>query len=160
MIDDKKVTIEDGKTILQIATENGITIPTLCHVRELTPYGACRICSVQVKGEPDLMMACNTIATDGMEIATMSDAIYKARVVILNTLLSEHNADCLAPCRLACPANVDVQAYIAAAANGHFHEAIKIIKEQVPLPLSIGRVCHAFCEKKCRRRYVDEPLQI
>ncbi|HOE92172.1 MAG TPA: FAD-dependent oxidoreductase, partial [Candidatus Cloacimonadota bacterium] len=74
--------------------------------------------------------------------------------------MSDHYADCEAPCKIACPDHVDIQAYIAAIANNDYHQAVKIIKDTLPMPLSIGRVCPAFCEDECRRTIVDEPIAI
>ncbi len=71
-------------------------------------------------------------------------------------LLSDHYADCEAPCKIACPNHVDVQSYVSLIANGQHREAVKVIKETLPMPLSIGRVCPAFCEEECRRKIVDE----
>jgi len=78
----------------------------------------------------------------------------------LELLVSNHYADCEAPCKLACPALVDVQSYVSLIANGQYHDAVKVIKKTLPMPLSIGRVCPAFCEKECRRQIVDESIAI
>ena len=160
LIDSKEIVAEEGKTILEVAIENKIKIPTLCHISELAPSGACRICSVQIIGRHGIFMACHTQIEEGMKILTASPEILKARKSILKLLLNEHYADCLAPCQKACPAKIDVQSYVAAIANGQYHEAVKIIKEQLPMPLSIGRVCRAFCEAECRRRLVDSAVEI
>ena len=82
-----------------------------------------------------------------MEIVTDSSEIHAARKMALELLISDHYADCEAPCMLACPGRVDVQTYVSLIANGQYHEAVKVIKETLPMPLSIGRVCPAFCEK-------------
>src|SRR5690554_3473007 len=156
----KEIEVEEEKTILEVARENGIDIPTLCHDEELKPYGSCWVCSVQVKGRRGFVTSCGTEVTDGMEITTDSPEIHKARKMALELLLSDHYADCEAPCKLACPDQVDVQSYIALIANNQQHEAVKVIKETLPLPLSIGRICPAFCEKECRRTLVDDPLAI
>ncbi len=66
----------------------------------------------------------------------------------------------MAPCTVACPDHVDIQSYVSLIANGQYHDAVKVIKETLPLPLSIGRVCPAFCEKECRRQIVEEPIAI
>jgi len=95
-----------------------------------------------------------------MEINTDSEEVHAARQMALELLLSDHYADCTAPCILECPARVDVQGYIALVNDGLYHEAVKLIKQRLPLPLSVGRVCPAFCEKECRRQIVDEPIAI
>jgi len=72
--------------------------------------------------------------------------------------MSNHYADCVAPCKNNCPAGVDVQSYIALVSMGKYKEALKLVKENNPLPLSIGRVCVRDCEAACRRNFIDEPV--
>jgi formate dehydrogenase major subunit len=95
-----------------------------------------------------------------MVVRTKTDNIIKLRRMALELLLSDHYGDCVAPCKLACPAGIDIQGYIGLIANGQYEEALKLIKESNPLPLVCGRVCPRFCEAKCRRNLVDEPLAI
>ncbi|MDY6916189.1 MAG: FAD-dependent oxidoreductase, partial [Candidatus Cloacimonadota bacterium] len=159
-LNDKEVKTEEEKTILEVANENGIEIPTLCHDSELKPFGSCWVCAVQVKGRKGFVTSCGTTIIDGMEVITDSPEIHRARKMALELLLSDHYADCEAPCKLACPDEVDVQTYVSHIANGHYHEAVKVIKENLPMPLSIGRVCPAFCEDECRRSLVEEPIAI
>jgi len=159
-LNDKEVKTDSGKTILEVAEENGIEIPTLCHDRELNPFGSCWVCAVKVKDRKGFVTACGTQVIDGMEIITDSPEVHNARKMALELLLSDHYADCEAPCKIACPDHVDVQTYVSLIANGQYHEAVKVIKENLPMPLSIGRVCPAFCEEECRRTIVEEPVAI
>ena len=159
-LNDKSVNTDKGKTILQVAEENGIHIPTLCHDKELNPFGSCWVCAVEVKGRRGFVTACGTEIADGMEIVTDSKEVRAARKMALELLLSDHYADCEAPCKVACPDHVDIQTYVSLIANGEYHEAVKVIKKTLPMPLSIGRVCPAFCEAECRRKIVEEPIAI
>lgn len=156
----QKIRTNPGKTVLELAKEHGIEIPTLCHDEELQPFGSCWVCAVQVKGRRGFVTACGTEISNGMEIITDSKEIFKARKMALELLLSDHYADCEAPCKTACPDNVDVQSYVALIANNQPHEAVKVLKDTLPMPLSIGRVCPAFCEQECRRQLVEEPIAI
>jgi bidirectional [NiFe] hydrogenase diaphorase subunit len=81
VIDGKKVKAQEGSTILKNVQALKIDIPTLCHHKELTPFGACRLCSVEVKtnGKWQLATSCNTPVESGMEIATSSDAAKESR---------------------------------------------------------------------------------
>ncbi|MBA4393126.1 MAG: pyridine nucleotide-disulfide oxidoreductase, partial [Desulfobacca sp.] len=159
-INDRSVQTEAGNTILQAAAQAGIFIPTLCHSPLLKPEEACRICVVQVEGEEKLLASCAAAVKEGMVVETDAPAVLEARKGILKLLLEQHYGDCLAPCHLACPAGIDIQGYVAHVSRGEFKEALKLIKEKNPLPLSIGRVCPHFCEDACRRNRVDQPIAI
>ncbi|HPS39148.1 MAG TPA: FAD-dependent oxidoreductase [Candidatus Cloacimonadota bacterium] len=160
ILNGKKVETEAGITILELARREGYEIPTLCHDEELNPYGSCWVCAVEVAGRRGFVTSCGTIVSNGMEITTDSPEISAARKMALELLISNHYADCEAPCKVACPDHVDIQSYVSLIANGQYHEAVKVIKDTLPMPLSIGRVCPAFCEKECRRQIVEDPIAI
>jgi len=89
-IDGKKIEIEEGKTILQAATKNDIRIPTLCYHPVVEPYGACRVCVVEVslRGKTDLLTACNTKVQEGMEVQTASKRALGARRLNVEMLMA------------------------------------------------------------------------
>ncbi|MDR1638511.1 MAG: FAD-dependent oxidoreductase, partial [Clostridiales bacterium] len=159
-IDGVNVKIESGMTILEAARTVGIEIPALCWDPRLEAYGSCGICSVEAVGMPRLLRACSTLAQDGMQILTNSERVRESRKGTLELLLSDHRGDCRPPCMLACPAKTDCQGYVGLAANGLFDEALSLIREKIPLPASIGRVCPHPCEQECRRKLVEEPIAI
>lgn len=160
ILNGQKVQTEPDITILELAKRNGLDIPTLCHDEELKPYGSCWVCAVEVKGRRGFVTSCGTTIQPGMEINTDSEDIRAARKMALELLISNHYADCEAPCKIACPDHVDIQSYVSLIANGQYHDAVKVIKDTLPMPLSIGRVCPAFCEKECRRQIVEDPIAI
>lgn len=82
------------------------------------------------------------------------------RRTALGLLLSEHTGDCEAPCTMACPAHASVEEYVRAGRQGDFKKALEIIKQRIPLPMSIGRVCPRFCEKDCRKNVTSKPVSI
>ncbi|MGF7058220.1 FAD-dependent oxidoreductase [Brassicibacter mesophilus] len=159
-INGKEVIGRKGQTILEAARANGIEIPTLCHDERVKNYGACGLCVVEVEGIPKLLRACATDVSEGMVIQTNTERVKGSRKIALELLLSDHVGDCKAPCVQACPGNTDCQGYVGLIANGQYKEAVKLIKEQLPLPASIGRVCPHPCEDACRRGLVDEPISI
>ncbi|MCD6579776.1 FAD-dependent oxidoreductase [bacterium] len=156
----KELEVESSKTILDIAKENGIFIPTLCEEARLEHYASCRVCLVEVKGAKAFMPACSTIVREGMEIIENSKDIQESRTMALELMLSNHYADCYAPCNRACPANIDIQGYIAHIANGEYRKSLELIKRSIALPVSIGRVCPQFCTKECYRNNTDEHILI
>lgn len=84
----------EGMTILEIARENGIDIPTLCHRPEFTPIGACRVCVVEVEGSRTLEGSCHTPITEGMVIHTHSPKVLETRRTIVELLLASHSGTC------------------------------------------------------------------
>jgi len=94
-IDGIEVSVPQGTTVLEAARRAGIFIPTLCHDRELTSVGACRLCIVEIPGIRNLPASCVTVATGGMEVRTASAAVVEARRTILELLLANHPEDCL-----------------------------------------------------------------
>lgn len=159
-IDGLEVTGYKGQTILQVAKENGIDIPNLCYDERLKIYGSCGLCVVEVEGVPKLLRACATEISDKMVVKTRSPRIDDSRKTALELLLSNHTGDCKAPCQMACPAGTDCQGYVGLIANGEYEEAVSLIKEKLPLPASIGRVCPHPCEDACRRNFVEKPVAI
>lgn len=149
-----------GQTILDIAENNGIAIPNLCHNGELKHYGGCSLCVVEAEGSPKLLRACSTEAQDGQVIYTESERVVRTRKTSIELLMSDHDGDCRGPCVLNCPASVNAQGYIQAIARGDDKEAVRILKERLPIPASIGRVCPHPCEGGCRRQMVEEPISI
>ncbi len=160
ILNGKTATANRGCTILEAALQNGVEIPTLCHDARLKPTAACRICLVSVAGARGPLPACATPLAEGMVIETGTEDLIKTRRMALELMLSDHYGDCVAPCRLACPAGIDIQGYIGLIANGMYSEALRLIMESNPLPMICGRVCPRFCEKQCRRNLVDSPVAI
>ena len=158
-INGKEVIGRSDQTILDVARENGIEIPTLCFDERVETYGACGLCVVEAEGNPKLLRSCATKISEGMVIHTETERVKGSRKIALELLLSDHLGDCRPPCRQACPALTDCQGYVGLIANGKYREALELIKEQLPLPASIGRVC-PILEDACRRQLVEEPVSI
>ncbi len=94
-IDGIKVSLEKGSTILDAAQKKKVYIPTLCHYPELTRFGACRLCLVEVEGFRKLVAACTTPATEGMVVHTVTPEINDMRKTVVELLLLHHPLDCL-----------------------------------------------------------------
>jgi len=159
-IDGKAAAVAAGTTILAAAEQAGIEIPTLCTVQGKQSDSPCGLCVVELEGVPELVRACATEAQDGMQVATRSSRVMEYRKERLAAFCSTHFGDCRAPCNLTCPAGINVQGYIAHVARGEYEEAVRLVMEKNPLPFSVGRVCPRFCETRCRRLLVDEPVSI
>ncbi len=94
VIDEQEVSARAGQTILEVARENEIDIPTLCHLDGLSDVGACRLCLVEIKGQNKLLPACVTAVQEGLEISTSSDRLKTHRRTILELLFAERNHIC------------------------------------------------------------------
>jgi bidirectional [NiFe] hydrogenase diaphorase subunit len=93
-IDGKQVSARAGRTILEVARENQIDIPTLCHLDGLSEVGACRMCLVEIKGSNKLLPACVATVEEAMEVDTATDRLKKHRKTILELLFAERNHIC------------------------------------------------------------------
>ena len=152
---------DPDKTILEVVHENKLdTIPTLCHDKRIEHYTSCFMCVVELEGVNKMIPSCSTKIANGMKIKTNSTEVRNSRKTALELLMSNHYADCVGPCKNNCPAGVDVQSYIALISMGKYKEALKLVKENNPLPLSISRVCVRDCEVACRRNFIDEPVAV
>ena len=94
-IDGRTVEAESGATVLQAARGAGIGIPTLCDHKDLSPYGACRMCIVEIEGVRGLPTSCTTPAAPGMVVKTQTDELRTQRNRTLELMLSGHPNSCL-----------------------------------------------------------------
>ncbi len=159
-IDGKQVDAPAGATILDAARKLGIDIPTLCHVDGIEPFASCFMCVVEVEGRRTLTPSCICPAEEGMVVRTDTEEIREARKMALELLFSDHRGDCIAPCSVACPAGLDIPGFIRHIIAGRSRKSLALIKERIPLPGALGRVCPRFCERVCRRRERDEAIAI
>ncbi len=94
-INGKELRVPGELTIFEAARDHGIYIPNLCYEQRLEPYGACRLCLVQVEGARGLLPSCTTQVTDGMVIETETDDLVRIRRTLIGLLLSDHPQDCM-----------------------------------------------------------------
>jgi iron-only hydrogenase group A len=94
-LNNRKIQAAPGSTILEAAEAAGEKIPTLCHIKDLFPSGACRICVVEVKGKQNLTPSCAFPVEEGMDVQTRSPRVINARRTIIQLLLASHPFDCL-----------------------------------------------------------------
>ncbi len=94
-IDGQLVKAKPGMTVLEVAREAGIYIPTLCYDPDLEPHGGCRLCIVDIKGMRGLPTACTTPVADGMVVQTSTPEVNQIRRNIVELILADHPIDCL-----------------------------------------------------------------
>jgi len=95
VLNGKEASGRDGMTILELAEQEGVEIPTLCHSPNLHPAGVCRVCVVEVEGTRTLVGSCHTPIAEGMVVHTRSAKVLAARKVIVELLLTRHTGSCV-----------------------------------------------------------------
>lgn len=144
-IDQHRIDVAEGTTLLQAARTVGIHIPTLCYRNGLAPTATCMVCAVKVEGRAALQPACATQVVAGMQVTTTGAELHRARQQALELLLSDHVGDCVAPCQQACPASLSVPTLVRAERH----------ERAVPC-----HACSAPCERACRRARRDHAVSI
>ncbi len=159
-IDGQIVRATPGLNLLEAAEAANIHIPHLCYLPGgEEPLQHCELCLVDVMGK-GVVRACQTGISQGMEVVTKTPELEELRRRRLQELAHSHYGDCKAPCSFTCPGCINVQGYIDLIGRGEFEAALALIKEKNPLPAVVGRVCPGFCETRCRRILLDEPIAI
>ena len=159
-IDHKEVEVSEGMTIMQAAALLGIPIPALCFSEGIAHHPSCMVCMVKDLDSGRLLPSCAYPVSDGMNIQTHSHEVHEARREALELLLSDHVGDCEAPCRRSCPAFMDIPEMNRLIASGKFEEALSVVREEIALPLVLGYICPAPCEKACHRASIDGAVAI
>ena len=133
-IDGKDVVARADETLLEVARENGIEIPTLCQVDGLSTVGACRLCIVEVKGSSKLLPACATRVEEGMEVMADSERLREYRKMIVELLFAEGNHICS-----VCVANGNCELQWLAQRLGVDHIRFPYLYQQRTVDASHGR---------------------
>lgn len=150
-LDNKIYEIKEGQTILEIARENNISIPSLCYHPRAEHRSSCMVCAVINAVNGQVIPSCTTVAMDGMKIDTTSETIRTVRRTSLELLLSDHRADCQAPCQRACPGGMDIAMMNRLIEKGLMTEALGLLRDTLVMPASLCYICPAPCEKVCRK---------
>ena len=159
-IDHIPVEVQEGLSVLEAAASLGIDIPTMCFKPGFTNHPSCMVCLVKEVGRDNLVPSCAMPVAEGMDILTGSEEVIHARREALELLLSDHVGDCEAPCRLSCPAFMDIPLMNRLIARGDFAQALLIVREEIAIPSVLGTICPAPCEKACKRRPIDQAISI
>lgn len=129
-IDGKKIETEKGKTVLEAALESGIYIPHLCYHPDLSPFGACRLCVVEIDGLPNLPTACTTLVEEGMVVHTNTPKTNMVRRIAMDLILANHPLDCLTRAK-----NLKGEIQYLAAYLGITQQRFRRVSKQEPIDL-------------------------
>jgi bidirectional [NiFe] hydrogenase diaphorase subunit len=141
-INDQDVGAREDETILEVARENGIPIPTLCYTEGLSVWGGCRLCMVEIKGSPRLLSACSTRVAEGMEVRTDTEALRRHRRMIIELLFAERNHICA-----VCVSNGQCELQTLAQRCGvdHVRVPYRNVTYQIDSSHDLFRVDHNRC---------------
>jgi len=159
-IDGIVIKVPGESSVMEAAQSVGIEIPSMCFRKGNHNHPSCMICLVKDLKSGNLFPSCAMQVSAGMEIVTGDEEVLDARKDALELLLSDHVGDCEAPCRMACPAFMDIPLMNRLIAGGDFTKAIEVVKQEIALPFVLGYICPAPCEKVCRRNQVDEAVSV
>lgn len=159
-IDNIELTVPVDITILKAAERIGISIPVMCHNDSIPNHASCMVCSVKNNLTGNFIPACESKVQQGMDLSCNTQEVFEFRKNALELLLSDHTGDCEAPCRVGCPAFMDIPKMNRLIAQGKDAEALAIVKEEIALPLILGYICSAPCEGACRRKQVENAVSI
>jgi NADH dehydrogenase/NADH:ubiquinone oxidoreductase subunit G len=130
-IDGSEIVVDEGLTILEAARQNGVHIPTLCHHRDLSNWGGCRLCVVEVDEAPRLVASCVMPVRDGMRIVTSNARIIESRRTVLEFLFAERNHNCM-----FCPRSGDCELQSLAYEMQMDHLTVSQSFEQYPVDIT------------------------
>ena len=149
-----------GLTILDVTGSAGIYIPTLCHNEELPHYSSCMVCMVKDKLTGNFLPSCSALVQDGMDIECSSEDVINLRRKAVELLLSEHRAECEAPCKVVCPAGYNIPLMNRLLAVKDYSGAVSLSIAQIGSNEFLCTNCPGYCENACRRKKVDLPVSI
>lgn len=159
-IDNSIIKVKEGTTVLEAARMNGINIPSLCYRSDLPHYTSCMVCMVRDLGSGKFIPSCSAKASQHMEIDASGPEVQKLRKEALSLLLSEHRAECEAPCTNVCPAGYNIPEINRHLARKDFGAAYDEIRDSIKDHGFACESCPAPCEKACRRKMMDSTISI
>ncbi|MDR0422353.1 MAG: (2Fe-2S)-binding protein [Proteiniphilum sp.] len=159
-INNRSVEALPGETVIETAERLGCVIPSLCRVKGAEHRASCMVCAVKNCANGQIIPSCTTVVTEGMSIDTESREVLLIRSLSLELLLSDHRADCEAPCSQVCPQGLDIERVLLHCDEGHYDKAFHLISRSFALPELPCDACRAPCEKACRRGTVDRAVAI
>src|ERR1035437_2139869 len=130
-INNTEYEVQEGSTILDVARSAGLNIPTLCHSDRLPHYSSCMVCMVKDKRTGNFLPSCSALVQDGMDIDCSSEEVSSIRRKAIELLLSEHRAECEAPCKVVCPAGYNIPLMNRLISARNFDGAIQLLISQI-----------------------------
>ena len=159
-IDNTEFEAPEGSTILDIATGAGLSIPTMCHKKGIPHYSSCMVCMVKDKRSGNYVPSCSALVQDGMDIDISGEDVIELRKKAIDLLLSEHRAECEAPCKVVCPAGYNIPLMNRLLSAKDYDGVVELITTEIKSGEIKCINCAAYCENACRRKKIDIPVSI
>jgi hypothetical protein len=159
-INNKDFDVREEATLLDAAREAGHSVPSLCHRDGLPHYTSCMVCMVRDNRSGNYIASCSLTVQDGMDIDVSSEEVISLRKKSVELLLSEHRAECEAPCRVVCPAGYNIPLFNRYLAASDPESAIRLTIGELGNASIACDKCPGYCENACRRKKIDIPVSI
>ena len=153
-VNNQSIEVSGQRPLIEELRNLGIDVPSMCYAEGYEHHPSCMVCMVKDVATGQMLPSCSVMPYEGMQIETDSDEIHQLRRLSLELLLSDHRADCEAPCTIVCPQGIDVAQVILHYDHGEFEEARRLLQG------TTCDDCKKTCEKACRRGTVDERVKI
>lgn len=150
----------EDSTVLEIAEGAGYSIPTLCYKKGVSHYSSCMVCMVKDKRTNNFIPSCSALVQEGMDIDISGEEVISMRKQAIEMLLSEHRAECEAPCRIVCPAGYNIPLMNRFLSARDFDGAYNLVASEIKSSAIKCTDCAAYCENACRRKKIDIPVSI
>jgi len=158
ILNGRSVYSSPGVSLLEACRDQGVILPALCSGGQTGHSPSCMTCLVEV--EDNIIPACGNNPEEGMSVITnsrkTSDAVYAGSEMLMN----EHGGDCFSPCSTACRANLDTALISRLILNGQSEQAAGYAFRKLVFPELLSRLCHASCQNVCRRKKIDQAVNI
>lgn len=159
-VNNKEIEVSGQLSLLEELTNAGYSIPSLCYAKDAKHQPSCMVCMVRNVANDQMIPSCSTFPTEGMQIDVDSKEVLALRRMSLELLLSDHRADCEAPCSLVCPAKIDVARILLHYDRGQMAEAKAVLTDVADAGDLPCNTCKGGCEKACRRKTIDANVAI
>jgi predicted molibdopterin-dependent oxidoreductase YjgC len=159
-IDNTEFEAPEGSTILDVAIGAGFSIPTMCHKKGIPHYSSCMVCMVYDKKTGNYVPSCSALVQDGMDLDISGEDVIALRKKAVELLLSEHRAECEAPCRVVCPAGYNIPLMNRLLSANDNTGVIELVASEIKSGEIKCTDCAAYCENACRRKKIDIPVSI
>lgn len=159
-IDNIECEAQEGTIVLDAAKGIGLNIPALCHNDGLPHYSSCMVCLVKDNKSKGFIPSCSALVQQGMDIDASGNEVISIRKKAMELLLSEHRAECEAPCRVVCPAGYNIPLMNRLLAEGDIETAVKLSLSELNTNEIVCTQCPGYCENACRRKKIDLPISI